>query len=534
MSAPSAPGVDSERDLVISQLDDEVYRLTTLLNASALVAGSLEPDVVLQELVQQAGRVLGADAASLMLVDESANELVFCVAFGEKGQDLHGRRFSRDAGIAGAVVTTGKPVLIRDAQQDPRHFKQFDKEFGFQTGSVMAVPVQVRGQVLGVLEVMNPDTAAVFTDDDLTLLIAFATQTGLALANAQQHSDVQHQLAYVVECMQDGLILLDSQGDVTLVNPAARTLLALPGTGAVTQADLAGATGDPAALRPVEQATTSDLGVEREGGPPCVMHVNAAPLRGPAGGQMGTVMVLHDMSRRRELDRLKNEMITTVTHELRTPVASIQGSVQLLAQGAVDSASEEGRKFLDIIVRNADRLAKLVTHVVDLAALGSGRLEVSPGVCPLGALLAASADAARPMVTEAGLTLVVEIPDDVPDVWADTHRVQQVLEHLLDNARKFTPTGGTIRISATATAEAVTLCVEDTGPGIAPAEQERAFETFEQLASTQRDKAAGTGLGLPIARGIVEASGGRIWFEPPTGDHGTAIAFTLPIKPPSE
>ncbi len=530
MPTTDTHGIASEQEFMISQLEDEVFRLTALLNAAALIAGSLEPDTVLMELVQQAALVLRAKAASLLLLDEAAGELVFRVAYGEKGADLVERRFPSDKGIAGAVATTGEPILIQDAQRDPRHLKQFDEELGFRTGSLLAVPVQVHGQVLGVLEVLNPDTVARFTEDDLSLLIAFAGQTGLALANAQVHSGMQRQLDLVAQSMQDGLVVLDRDGDVTLANPAARAMLGLPDTGDIATANLARAANDSAAFAPVAHPGRQEIRVEVPGVPPRSIRVTGAPMLDPAGQQVGTVLVMHDVSRERETTRLKNEMIATISHELRTPVASIQGSAQLLSDGTVDAAGPDGSKFVDIIQRNADRLAKLVSSIVDLAQLGSGNLEVTPGACPVKACIASVTEEAEAGIAEASLTLDVHIPADLPDVWADPRRVQQVLHHLLDNARKFTPPGGRIVVSATHDADTVTVRVKDTGPGIAAAARERAFEIFDQLSDPQRNKAPGTGLGLPIVRGIVEALGGRIWIEPEPAGGGAEIAFTLPIN----
>lgn len=293
MSDPATHAAATERDLTISQLEAEVSRLTALVNASALVAASLDVASVLQELTQQAAYVLNARASSLLLVDQARRELVFQVAYGEKGADLTERRFPVDQGIAGAVATTGEPILMADARADPRHLSTFDEELGFTTGSLMAVPIQVRGQILGVLEVLNPASEGPFTEDDLSMLTAWAGQAGLALENASRHMSVVQQLELVGEHMRDGMVIVNASREVSLVNATARRMLGLPPRDAIGASDLAALACAPPLLSLAEADTATDAELHVTGEGASVLHAHAVPLMGTGHVWQGAVILLH-------------------------------------------------------------------------------------------------------------------------------------------------------------------------------------------------------------------------------------------------
>jgi Na+/proline symporter/nitrogen-specific signal transduction histidine kinase len=231
--------------------------------------------------------------------------------------------------------------------------------------------------------------------------------------------------------------------------------------------------------------------------------------------------------RLRELDRMKDDFISTVSHELRTPLTSIRAfSEMLYADPRIDLP--ERSHFLGIIVNEAERLTRLINQTLDLAKLESGRADWTSAVVDLGEVVRASADSLGQVYRDKGVALTLDVPEYGPEVLADRDRLVQVMINLMSNAQKFVVTGsGRVSVVVTATADGVRVSVADNGPGIAVDDRETIFEKFRQGGSVLTGKPRGTGLGLPISRQIIEYFGGRLWVEAAPGG-GATFVFTLP------
>jgi signal transduction histidine kinase len=231
----------------------------------------------------------------------------------------------------------------------------------------------------------------------------------------------------------------------------------------------------------------------------------------------------------RELDRLKDELVATVSHELRTPLTSILGYLELVREEP-DGLSDEQRSFLEVVERNARRLLNLVSDLLFVARIDAGRLELEATDTELGAIAAECVDAQRVRAERAGVALWLEIGDDVPPIRGDRARLTQLVDNLLSNAIKFTPAGGRVDVRVTGEGEGVTIEVADTGMGISQADQERLYERFFRAKAAGEAAIQGTGLGLTIAKAIVDAHRGTISLESAKGE-GTTFRVRLPVDP---
>jgi Na+/proline symporter/nitrogen-specific signal transduction histidine kinase len=232
--------------------------------------------------------------------------------------------------------------------------------------------------------------------------------------------------------------------------------------------------------------------------------------------------------RLKELDRMKDDFISTVTHELRTPLTSIRAFSEILRDNP-DLDDAERNRFLGIVIHESERLTRLINQVLDLAKLESGRAEWQVGDVDLAAVIADSVNATEQLFRAKGVALAVHVPDHVPPVRADRDRLVQVLINLLSNAVKFVqPDEGSVAVELHARADAVTVRVTDNGPGVRAEDREVIFEKFRQAGDTMTEKPQGTGLGLPISRQIIEHFGGRLWVESDPGG-GAMFAFALPV-----
>jgi len=228
-----------------------------------------------------------------------------------------------------------------------------------------------------------------------------------------------------------------------------------------------------------------------------------------------------------EANRLKSEFVSMVSHEMRTPLTSIQGYVYLLLEGASGDLLEEQRTFLTIVHENSGRLLKLITDLLDLSRMEAGRLELDLVAVDPAQAIRSVADALRPLIEAKSQTIELDLPDDLPAVWADRDRTVQILTNLVSNAYKYTPEGGQIRVVARAAAEAVEVAVRDDGIGLSEEEQDQLFSRFFRARSALVQRSTGTGLGLAITHQLVTLQGGQIRVVSAPGQ-GSTFSFTLP------
>jgi two-component system phosphate regulon sensor histidine kinase PhoR len=256
--------------------------------------------------------------------------------------------------------------------------------------------------------------------------------------------------------------------------------------------------------------------------------VTAAPVAG--GDAAGAVVVLHDITELRRLERVRRDFVANVSHEFKTPLTAIQGFAETLLGGALDDA-QNARRFLEIIRDHAQRLGRLTDDLLKLSQIEAGTLELELRAVGVAGLVEGCVETTRLKAAPKRMALEVACPADLPAVRADAIRLREVLQNLLDNAVQYTPAGGRVEVRAAATTAGgramVTFTVADTGIGIPSAEQSRIFERFYRVDTARSREVGGTGLGLAIAKHIVEAHGGRIWVESAVGA-GSRFHFSIP------
>jgi two-component system, OmpR family, phosphate regulon sensor histidine kinase PhoR len=241
----------------------------------------------------------------------------------------------------------------------------------------------------------------------------------------------------------------------------------------------------------------------------------------------GAIVVLHDITALRKLERVRRDFVANVSHELRTPLTAIQGFAETLLAGALDDPQNRVR-FLEIILEHSRRLARLTEDLLKLSRMDAERLELEIRCLSVPQFIESCIQTTQRSATEKNLRMAVNLPENLPDVAADRTRLAEVLQNLLDNAIQYTPPGGRITVTASADGDKVTFTVSDTGIGIPQVDQPRIFERFYRVDAARSREVGGTGLGLSIAKHLVEAHGGRIWLDSEVG-HGSQFHFTVPI-----
>jgi len=253
--------------------------------------------------------------------------------------------------------------------------------------------------------------------------------------------------------------------------------------------------------------------------------VTAAPVQ--AASHKGAVLVLHEITELRRLERVRQDFVANVSHEFRTPLTAIQGFAETLLGGALEDPINR-RRFVEIIREHAMRLARLTEDLLKLSRIEAGQLKLEFRPVSVVQLIDSCMETAQLKAVPKRLSLSVQLPPELPPVRGDANSLQEVLQNLLDNALQYTPSGGKIEVSALSTDSRVVVTVADTGIGIPQVEQERIFERFYRVDAARSREAGGTGLGLSIARHIVEAHGGHLWVESAVGE-GSRFHFSVPI-----
>lgn len=338
--------------------------------------------------------------------------------------------------------------------------------------------------------------------------------------------------AALFDRMVEGIIVVGVNGRIRLANLAAGNLLgfAPPATGAtVLEAtrhhEIAALL---ARLEHEPEVLNHELRLDRPGATR-FLQVNALALRSPEDRPDGAILVLHDLTRIRQLEAVRQDFVANVSHELRTPLSLIKSAAETLIDGGREDARITTR-FLDIIDKNASRLTFLIDDLLLLARLDSGRVELDIRSIALGELVRDAVEDASLLAQGKGVTLTNEIPAELT-AFADAQRIRQVLANLIDNAIKYGRTAGHVTISGRARPDrTIEISVRDDGPGIPIEAKERVFERFYRVDKARSREQGGTGLGLAIVKNVVQAHGGDVRVESAPG-RGAEFAFTLPAAP---
>ncbi len=404
---------------------------------------------------------------------------------------------------------------------------------------VVGLPLQMQDQVLGAIFVFR-SFPALFTPHDEALLQSFADQAAVAVRNARLVTQLRwekRRTEALLDAVADGILILTPDHTIERCNPAFARMY-----GASIEAIVGRKHEEIIRWKRIEQGLTLE---EAEAGgwpltpqatfytqgdliravdPPLPVGITYAPLLTPEGALLNIIASVRDITRFREADELKATFISIISHELKTPIALIKGYVGTLRRDDASWDREIIQESLAVIEEEADRLTELVENLLEASRLQAGGVALEKSEVDLPALARRLAE--RFATQSEHHTLVVDFPETFPLVLADERRLEQVLSNLISNALKYAP-GGEVIISGQQRGDQVVICVSDEGPGIAPADLPHIFDRFYR-ASEVTNRTQGAGLGLYLARMIVEAHGGRIWADNP--EKGARICFSLPLR----
>ncbi|MBI3921226.1 MAG: CHASE2 domain-containing protein [Armatimonadetes bacterium] len=527
--------------------------IDTLMNVSHIVGSSMDQQRLLQSFLNWVTQMLSAEAGSILLFDESRQNLNFEVATGEKSASVSQFSLKVGEGIAGWVAQNGESVIANDLDSDTRFKRDISEEIGYPTRSILCVPLQSKDTILGVIEVLNKKQGSPFTPADQNILEAMANQAGVVLENARLYALLEKKielanrelletnrelsvekgkLEAIVRSMSDGVIVLDSLGKAVFANPAARRLFGMEDTApmigrpyeeVIEQSDLR--EGIRATYTRREEIRIQELKVMETHAR--VFSAHLAPVRDSGTEMLGVVVVFSDITELKALDRLKSDFVSFVSHELRSPITTIKGFASTLLRSDVNDP-ESSEEFLQVISQECDRMARLIASILDLSRLEAGReLELHLEEVSIPEAIERVVDRNRLYATRH--EFVMDLQPHLPLLPADPDKLDQILTNLVSNAVKYSPHGGEIGVLARQEDSQILISVRDHGIGISPGQLDMLFQRFQRLRGEGTEKIAGTGLGLYLTRHLIRAHGGDIWVESDEGN-GSTFRFSLPMS----
>jgi PAS domain S-box-containing protein len=521
--AGAARGALERSDLYESErtsraLSQQLARMGTRL------ATELDPAAVLDEVVQQAPSLLAADACSIRVVED--DELVVSAVHGEGLEAMLGTRAPGTGRLAGEILQARAPVVLSDAGADGRLIAD-DPLLAAGYRAYLGVPlVGAEGGLQGVLAVYQRRPRA-WREEEVEALTALAGNTSSVLSNAElyQRVAVERERSYaILGNIADGIVAVDRDGNVVLWNTAAEQITGVPAVSALGRPPLEVIQHDLSAGDEVVRGER--LVPIRRGADEVWLSLTEAIMRDPAGAVAGRIFAFRDVSAERRLEQMKSDFVSTVSHELRAPLTSIYGFAETLLRRDILFAEEERQTFLGYIASEAQRLTSIVDTLLGVARLDAGDMQVELAPTDVSSVVTEVVTSAE-QASANGHRFVVDVPDEPLAASADREKLRQVLANLVDNAVKFSPDGATVTVEARRAGGAVEVRVVDEGIGVPADERERIFRKFHRAEGSARGR-PGTGLGLFIARGLVDAMGGRIWVDSAEGQ-GSSFAFELPL-----
>jgi signal transduction histidine kinase/CheY-like chemotaxis protein/transcriptional regulator with GAF, ATPase, and Fis domain len=514
----------------------------TLLNEAArTLHGTLDVRRRLPDALASLGGTFGAVGAAVAI--DRAGEAAADVVHWGAWSDLAARA------LAPMLVARQEPLVLGEGAASLDFLPPELRRLGVI--GLGAFPVLGRSRRLGWLLLVFATPRAI-SELEARLLAAYADQLAMALENATLFEDAANQrttLEQIFSSTSDGILVVDLDGRVTALNRQGGSLLGVVPTevigrpfhqlvdrlGEAVAWDQPGPTLLHAVVTGGMRSAAGDI--EVRGPEPRILRWQARPTHDAMGTAVGLTITLQDVTREREVSRLKTEFVSTVSHELRTPLTSIKGSLHLLLTDPDTKLDDTQLQLLDISLKNTDRLIRLINDILDVSRIEAGRIQLQRRRHRVSEFVGLAVDGIRSFADSRRVVLERDLADGLPELHVDLDRMVQVFTNLLSNAIKFSPEGGRILVTALRRGAAegpgtVEVAVRDQGRGIAAEDMPKLFEKFRQLDSTTIREVGGTGLGLAICRGLVEEHGGRIWVESAPGA-GATFVVSLPVAPAS-
>jgi PAS domain S-box-containing protein len=503
--------------------------MTALAEGAAAMNASLRMEDVYQRILIQTMQALQVETVALGMLE--GEQIVYRAAAGHNAGNILGRKIPLGMGIAGAAALEGHGVVVPDVYQD-KNYGEADQFGGIDVRAVVVAPIQSQGRVIGIIEAINP-IAKSFDPDALLVMTGIGGLAGSTIQNAQLFERLQaaHQRYHeLFEDSIDAMFITDWQGHILEANRQAVVL--------------SGHTREVLQTLTIDQL--HEVKWNRIGPGFETLHENRtcsyeSSMRGE--DQMRTPIEVHarrvefdeadaiqwilrDITERKELDGLREDLTAMIYHDLRSPLANIVSSLDVLFGMVPENDRETVLTILKIAENSTDRIQRLVSSLLDVNRLESGQPVADHKIVETIGLIERAVADVDPVAKARRQTISTQFPGELPPIWVDEDMARRVLINLMENSVKFTPPDGKLEVGARPEGDWVHIWVKDNGPGIPASDQERIFDKFTRLRGSNKQN--GLGIGLAFCRLAVLGHGGQIWVESEPGK-GSTFHFTFPV-----
>lgn len=546
----------------LEDLTDQRDRVDTLYLVTRELMATLDLDHVLNAALKLLFRAIEFERGSILLVDYSTDQLIYRAAWGREETLPTGglwTQYKLGQGLAGRVMQSGQARIVADLNQDPDWIPGRKAD---NRRSAIAIPLRTGDGLMGALLLFHSEIGY-FTTDHLQLVKAAGTQIANAINNVSLYQLITDQAERLGTMLQeqaaeaaknqailngiaDGVLVLDARRHVVLLNPKTAEILDVDPFEVEYEPleQILGRSGSPEKIELTQQLydkllealaeikqTEQPIQFRLESGSSTLIITLSSIALGTEE-KSSVVAVIRDVSREAEVERLKNEFISTISHELRTPLTSIKGYTDLLVSGSpqVGALSPIQSRFVEVIQANANRLTNLVNEILEISRIETGRVKLKWESLDIIEIIHEVTVSFEGQLVQKTLELNLNLPENLPPVYTDRFRLMQILTNLIGNAWQYTPKGERINVYAELTADQqfVQIEVKDTGIGIPEPDLPYVFDRFFRSERHEVQVVDGSGLGLSITKSFVEMLGGKIWVNSLV-DIGTTFGFTIPI-----
>ncbi|MBN1248575.1 MAG: HAMP domain-containing protein [Anaerolineae bacterium] len=526
------------------RLQERLNELSLLLGVAQKVSATLDLERGIVPILEGAlVEVSGSIARFIHLREESKQPKIYSVG------SVEGDVSALDRALTVALLRRQDPLIIPDLKR-----AQQSVNVDPSLASAAAFPVRHHDKTVAVLWV-GAGRPNVFDEARVNFLATLANQAAVLIENARLFQTAEggrRRLHTILSSTRDAILVVDAEGRLQMSNPAAERLFGIDGGAMGTPiselempepltAALVTQTTTlrrmrryqialPKSLRPTLDVADDDeplpsIEVPFEDGR--TFYASVAPYKSNEGLTLGVVVVLRDVTHFKELDELKSEFVATVSHDLRAPLTFMRGYTTMLSM--VGDLNDRQRDYMQRILEGIEQMNGLVGDLLDLRRVEAG-VGIRQEPCRLGLILVEAVEAMRTRASAKGVELRLEPAEGSPTVVGDRTLLRQSVSNLVDNAVKYTPSGGEVTVGLDITEDTATIRVSDTGIGIAPADQVRLFEKFYRIKRRETGNIQGTGLGLALVKSIVERHGGRVWVDSAL-NRGSTFYIQLPLPP---
>jgi NtrC-family two-component system sensor histidine kinase KinB len=536
-----------------SRLERRVKELDSLQAVGRVLSSSLDVNKILEAIYTQASALMPVQSFYVALYNPEEDEVSFPLSM-ENGDVTHWRTRKAGQGITEYIIRNKHPLLF------PNRVSERLQELGIEAVGQMAqswlgVPILAGDQVLGVVTVQSYTDADVYDLSHQEILSTISAQAAVAIQNARLYAKTDEALTRrvrefdsILRTSADGILLLDLENNIVEANRALAEMtsarqMELIGINILdslddTRAPFIESLGyqiddfDADCWSLLEkEADQKRLLVNLPEKPERSYERILAPVRNRTGELAGWLLIFRDRTEEAELEKLKEDMIHMMVHDLRSPLTSIIGSLKLIEQRINLGESQDVSELLSIAASGGNRMIHLVNDLLDISKMEDGLMPVNRRPVALDVFLENCAAQLTPLAVDAKINLQVDVEPGLPELSIDVDQMTRVLNNLLDNAIKFTPDGGNVKLwvkrEPLSVLPSVLIGISDTGPGLSTEAQGRLFKKFQRISSVQ-GRRSGTGLGLYFCKLAVESLDGKIWVESEIGK-GSTFIIRLPL-----